>query len=97
MADHTDPQRGSTRTKRLAAVSAWLRRLPLTGVFLGALVVGLVALLWPGPVGGVLVLVVAAAVAAILTVAWSRHTPGTRAVRLAILGMLIVIAMTKFS
>lgn len=103
MADRTDPPtrtnpptRATRSRQRLAAVVHRLGRLPLTGVFVGALAVGLVALLWPGPVGGVLVLVVAALVAVLLTATWTRHPPGARGLRLLVLGMLVVVALTKF-
>lgn len=103
MADraHRDPrQDGASKAtrarRRIAATTERLGRLPLTAVFLGALALGLTALLWPGPVGGVLVLVVAALVAAMLTATWPRHSLSARAQRLLILGVLIVIAVTKF-
>lgn len=102
MADRTDPRQKPARTpatrvrRRVATATERLGRLPLTGVFLATLALGLVALLWPGAVGGILVLAVAAVVALILTATWNRYPPGARGLRLLVLGMLVVVAISKF-
>jgi hypothetical protein len=74
---------------------ARLARVNPTGVFLAALALVLVGLLTPGVVGGVLLLVLAAALVALLRLTWPVQTPGTRLVRLVMLTLLVAAALTK--
>ncbi len=71
------------------------RGVPHLAVFLGALVIGLAAFFTPGVIGAVLVGVLAAGVAVLLSLTWSRQTLVTRALRLLVLGVLVVIAASK--
>jgi hypothetical protein len=68
-----------------------------TAVFLvtAVLVVGI--LLVPGALGGVLLLALAAGCAVLLVGTWHRHQPRARALRLAILGGLLLLAIIRFS
>jgi hypothetical protein len=70
------------------------RRKP-TGVFLGALALVLAGLLLPGPVGGLLLLVLAGALGALLTVTWAHHDARTRLLRVIVLTLLVVLAVAK--
>jgi hypothetical protein len=66
-----------------------------TGVFLAIAVVVVGALFAPGAVGAVLLGVLAVALTALLTLTWPLHDPRTRMLRLAVLGLLVVLAATK--
>jgi hypothetical protein len=66
-------------------------------VFLLALAVGLVALLVPGVLGAVLLLAVVAALAVLLRLTWPVTPPLTRWLRLVVLVLLTVIAVTKLA
>ncbi|MFF5171674.1 DUF6703 family protein [Micromonospora sp. NPDC000089] len=72
-----------------------LARLNPTTVFLATLALVVVALLAPGPVGGVLLLALAAALVWLLATTWPVQTPPTRAVRLIMLTLLIAVALVK--
>ena len=72
-----------------------LARLNRTAVFLGALIIGLIALFLPGFVGGILLLVVVALMVALLRLTWSVTAPTPRVLRLLILGILAGIALSK--
>lgn len=74
---------------------ARLARLNRTRVFLVTLVLVLVALFAPAVIGGVLLLVLAAGLAVLLVRTWSVQQPQTRGLRLIILGLLLVLALTK--
>jgi hypothetical protein len=77
------------------ALLARLSRLNPTRVFLGTIAFLLGGLLLPRPVGGLLLLALAGALAALLTVTWSHHAPATRISRVAILVLLVVLAVLK--
>jgi hypothetical protein len=66
-----------------------------TGVFLAALVLILLALIVPGWGGALLVTVIVAIMAIISRRTWSVQDPRTRVTRMAILGLLLLIAYLK--
>ncbi|MFE9652526.1 DUF6703 family protein [Micromonospora sp. NPDC006431] len=70
-------------------------RLNPTAVFLATLVLVLVALFTPGPVGGVLLLALAAGLVWLMSVTWPVQTPGTRMLRLLMLTLLLAVALAK--
>ncbi|MFE9206281.1 DUF6703 family protein [Micromonospora sp. NPDC007230] len=70
-------------------------RLNPTAVFLATLVLVLVALFAPGPVGGVLLLALAAGLVWLMSVTWPVQTPGTRVLRLLMLTLLLAVALAK--
>jgi hypothetical protein len=72
-----------------------LARVNPTTVFLATLALVLVALFAPGPVGGVLLLVLAAGLVWLLATTWPVQTPGTRLIRLVVLTLLIAVALAK--
>lgn len=72
-----------------------LARANPTGVFLGALVLVLVAFFAPGIIGGALLLGLALALAALLVTTWPVQPPATRTARLAILTLLVAAALMK--
>ncbi|MEH0845890.1 DUF6703 family protein [Micromonospora sp. CPCC 205711] len=74
---------------------ARLARANPTSVFLATLVVVLVAFFAPGPVGGVLLLALAAGLGFLLATTWPVQTPRTRALRLVMLTLLIAVALVK--
>ncbi|MFS8479750.1 MAG: DUF6703 family protein [Micromonosporaceae bacterium] len=74
---------------------ARLARLNRSAVFLVTLAVVLVALFAPDPIGGLLLLLLAAGLAAVALHTWPVQPPATRALRLLVLGLLVVIALTK--
>lgn len=85
-----------TRTPpRSAVLLAWMSKLPTTGVFLGALVVLLVGLFWPGLVGSLILLAVAAGMVALLRVTWAVQTPQKLLMRITILVALVGLALIK--
>jgi hypothetical protein len=67
-----------------------------TAVFLAGMVIVLVALFVPGPVGGVLLLLVAAVAAALLMGTWHRLPLVGRGARLVILALLVIMAVKRF-
>jgi hypothetical protein len=66
-----------------------------TGVFLGALVILLVALFAPGIVGAVLIVVIVAGLAVLMRRTWPVAPPQARVTRVAILAILLVLAVYK--
>ncbi|SCG50064.1 DUF6703 family protein [Micromonospora coxensis] len=76
-------------------VLARLARANPTSVFLATLVLVLVALFAPGPVGGVLLLALAAGLVWLMVVTWPVQAPRTRVVRLLMLTLLIAVALAK--
>jgi hypothetical protein len=76
---------------------ARLNRLNPTGVFLGALLLLLGLLFVPGVIGAALVLMLATALGVLLAVTWSHHPPQARALRLATLALLVVVAVAKLA
>ena len=73
-----------------------LKKANVTTVFLVTLVLILASLFTPGPLGGVLLLIVAALSAYLLLGTWQRLDPLARGIRLAILGLLVILAMQRF-
>jgi hypothetical protein len=84
-------------TRGTSALFARLNRLNPTAVFLTVLVLVLGGLLLPRPYGGVLLLALAAALAALLTTTWQRGNQRTRVIRVAILGLLIALAVYRIA
>ncbi|WBB66969.1 DUF6703 family protein [Micromonospora sp. WMMD812] len=74
---------------------ARLARANPTAVFLATLALVLVALFTPGPVGGVLLLALAAALVALLATTWPVQAPQTRLIRLLMLTLLVAVALVK--
>lgn len=75
-----------------------LRRLARTRpivAFLVVLVVLLAGLLAPGIVGGALLMLLGAGLAALTRATWPVQQPGTRAVRVGMLAMLFTAAIVK--
>ncbi|BCJ60829.1 hypothetical protein [Micromonospora endophytica] len=78
-----------------SGIAARLARANPTTVFLVTLALVLVAFFAPGPVGGLLMLLLAAGVAALLITTWRVQTPPTRAIRLLVLTMLVTVGLVK--
>jgi hypothetical protein len=74
---------------------ARLGRLNLTGVFLGTAMLVLAALILPGVFGGVLLLAMAAAVGAFIALTWAHSDARARAVRVAMLTLLLLLTAFK--
>ncbi|MGC1213196.1 MAG: DUF6703 family protein [Micromonospora sp.] len=74
---------------------ARLGRLNPTTVFLATLVLVLVALFAPGPVGGLVLLALAALLVWLMSVTWPVQRPATRMIRLLMLTLLIAVALAK--
>jgi hypothetical protein len=74
---------------------ARLARLNPTTVFLATLALVLVALFTPGPVGGVLLLLLATGLVWLMSVTWAVQRPATRVLRLVMLTLLITVALIK--
>lgn len=74
---------------------ARLARLNGTGVFLGTFAYLLVALFAPGIVGGALLLLLVAALAALTARTWPVQLPRTRVLRVTVLTFLVVVALIK--
>lgn len=72
-----------------------LARLNRTTVFLATVGVMLLAAFLPGWYGAVLIFAIVAALAGVLRTTWPVLTPQARALRLAVLALLVVIAFTK--
>lgn len=84
-------------TRGTQVLLARLSQLNPTTVFLttaGLVIVGLAA---PRPVGGILLLMLAAGVAVLLSFTWRLGTPGTRTARLVILALLVVLAIVRLA
>jgi hypothetical protein len=84
-------------TRGTSALFARLNRLNPTAVFLTVLVLVLGGLLLPRPYGGILLLVLAAGLAAMLVSTWQRGTQQARATRVIIFALLIVLAVYKLA
>jgi hypothetical protein len=80
-----------------ADLLARLSRTSPTVVVFGALAVFLVVLLLPDVVGAVLVLLIAVVLGLLLSRTWPVLTAGTRAMRLVVIGLLLVVALLKFT
>ncbi|MCW3845047.1 hypothetical protein ONA70_33770 [Micromonospora yasonensis] len=74
---------------------ARLARLNPTTVFLATLVLVLMAIFAPGPLGGVLLLLLAAGLVWLMTITWPVQRPATRVLRLVLLTLLIAVALAK--
>jgi hypothetical protein len=74
---------------------ARLARVNPTTAFLVALAVVLAGLLLPGAVGGAVLLLLAAGLAALLASTWPVQAPPTRALRLVMLTLLVAVAIFK--
>ncbi|MBO4164550.1 MULTISPECIES: DUF6703 family protein [Micromonospora] len=74
---------------------ARLARANPTSVFLATLALVLVALFAPGPVGGLLLLALAAGLAYLLATTWPVQAPQTRLLRLVMLTLLVTVALVK--
>ncbi|MGC5021887.1 DUF6703 family protein [Micromonospora sp. DT47] len=74
---------------------ARLARVNPTTMFLATLVLVMVAFFAPGPVGGVLLLALAAGLVFLLATTWPVQTPRTRVLRLVMLTLLITVALVK--
>lgn len=72
-----------------------LARANPTTVFLVTLVLVLVAFFTPGVPGGLLTLLLAAGVAALLVTTWPVQTPQTRVIRLLVLTLLVTAGLVK--
>ncbi|MFC0002757.1 DUF6703 family protein [Micromonospora siamensis] len=72
-----------------------LARVNPTTAFLAALVIVLVAFFAPGPVGGVLLLALAAGLVWLLATTWPVQAPAIRLIRLVMLTVLIAVALAK--
>ncbi|HCT77301.1 MAG TPA: hypothetical protein DGT23_12060 [Micromonosporaceae bacterium] len=72
-----------------------LARLNRTAVFIGVLVVFIGALLLPEPLSGLVLLALAVALGAILITTWPIQANSTRALRVAVLGLLVITALTR--
>jgi energy-coupling factor transporter transmembrane protein EcfT len=78
----------------VSALLTRLSRLNPTTLFLGALVLVLLGLFVPGVVGGLLLMVLALVVGALVVGTWEQR-PATRPLRLAVLLLLLVVALAK--
>ncbi|MFC0532590.1 DUF6703 family protein [Phytohabitans kaempferiae] len=77
-----------TRDARLARVNP-------TAAFLGALAVVLVGLFAPGVIGGAVLLALAAGMIYLMRRTWPVTAPRTRAIRVIMLGLLVMAALIK--
>lgn len=78
-------------TGRLARLSGRAR----PGLFLGALVIILLALFLPGTIGAMLVGLIVLAMAWLMAMTWAVTAPRTRAIRVLILLALVSLAWYK--
>ncbi|MEV4715533.1 hypothetical protein [Micromonospora sp. NPDC049374] len=76
-------------------IAGRLARTNPTTVFLVTLLLALVAFFTPGVIGGLLTLLLAGALAALLVTTWSVQTPQTRAIRLIMLTLLVTASLVK--
>jgi hypothetical protein len=76
---------------------ARLSRLNPTTVFLATAVLVAAGLLAPVPIGPILLLAVAAALAALLSVTWRHGTPRSRTARVVILALLVALALVRLA
>jgi hypothetical protein len=77
------------------SVLARLARVNPLSVFLGTLVLALIALFTPGLVGAVLLLALAGGLAALLSSTWSVQPGAVRLIRVLVLALLVAAALTK--
>jgi hypothetical protein len=74
---------------------ARLSQINPTRVFLAAAALVIAGLLMPAPIGGILLLAIAGALAALLSVTWQYGTPRTRVARAVILALLVTLAVVR--
>jgi hypothetical protein len=74
---------------------ARLNRLNLTSVFLGTAMLVLAGLILPGVVGGVLLLLLAAALATFIALTWQGQLARVRVIRVVMLTLLIMLIAVK--
>jgi uncharacterized membrane protein SirB2 len=72
-----------------------LARLNPTTVFLAGIGYVLVALFAPGIVGGGMLLVLAIGLGALAATTWPVQSPRTRVLRLAVIALLVIAALSK--
>ncbi|NJC71066.1 hypothetical protein HC031_15295 [Planosporangium thailandense] len=84
-------------TRGTQVLLARLSQLNPTTVFLSTAALVIIGLFAPRPVGGILLLMLAAGLAALLSVTWRLGTPRTRTARLAILALLVVLAIIRLA
>ncbi|RIV35665.1 hypothetical protein [Micromonospora radicis] len=81
------------RTQR--GITGRLARVNPTTVFLVTLLLVLVAFFTPGVFGGLLTLLLAGGLAALMTTTWRVQTPTTRLIRLLMLTLLVAVGLVK--
>ncbi|KXK63469.1 hypothetical protein AWW66_02710 [Micromonospora rosaria] len=81
------------RTQR--SLPARLAGLNPTAVFLATLALVLVALFAPGPLGGLLLLLLAGGLVALSVTTWPVQTPANRAIRLIVITALVALALAR--
>jgi hypothetical protein len=74
-----------------------LERVKPTTAFLGVGVLVFVALVLPGPVGALLLLALVAGAGWLLAQTWQLHRPRARVMRLAVLGLVVLLAVAKLT
>jgi hypothetical protein len=84
-------------TRGTQVLLARLSQLNPTTVFLAAAALVIAGLAAPRPIGGVLLLAMAAALVALLSVTWRHGSPRTRAARVAILALLVALAIIRLA
>jgi hypothetical protein len=84
-------------TRGSEALLARLSRLNLTTVFLAAAALVLAGLLLPAPVGGVLLLLLAGGLVALLSMTWPLTPPRLMVIRIVVLTALIALGIMKFA
>lgn len=72
-----------------------LARLNRTAVFVGVLVLFLGALLLPRPFSGLVLLLIAGGLTAILVTTWPVQPTATRTLRVVVLVLLVITALTR--
>ncbi len=87
------PGRRSTRAKLIEGEGP-LSRVPPVAVFLVVAAVFVVGVVVGGPVGALLLGVLAAAVAVLLAVTWGAMTPAQRMGRVLVLAVLVAVAVS---
>lgn len=94
-ANDNRPRGDQGRSGRHPDVLARLSRLNPTAVVIGAVLLFLVVLFLPDPVGAVLILLLAGALAALLTRTWPVLPGQQRVLRVTVIGLLVAVAVSK--
>jgi hypothetical protein len=84
-------------TRGTQVLLARLSQVNPTTVFLAAGALVLIGLLLPYPYGGIVLLALAAALAALLRITWAYGAPRIRVVRVLILGLLVALAIVRLT